>query len=180
MSDFKEELAKLHTLRGADFSRQAYLIANRGEFYPLKGEQGIYVVGGVTDSDYTNLLNAARKVVLHGYRVFVLPNPLGIRTADFIFERKGIYRVYDLKTIHGKASVINRLRESVGQSNRIILNMKGQYDGRALALDIKTYFEQSPEALEVIVLKSKKLITVNRNQTLNKMFPKRFRRMYEM
>lgn len=118
--------------------------------------------------------------MLHGYKVFILPNPRGVRTADYIFEYKGIYRVYDLKTIHGKASVLNRLRESIGQSNRIVLNMKGQYDARALALDIKAFFEQSAEAIEVIVFKSKKMITVKRNQTQNKMFPKKFKRMYEM
>ena len=179
MSDFAEELAKLHHLRGASFSRQVDLIAHRGEFHPLMGEKDILVVGGESDSDFSNLINAARKAVLHGYTVFILPNPKGIRSADFIFEYKGIYRVYDLKTIHGKASVLNRLLESIGQSNRIVLNMKGQYDARALALDIKAYFEQSAEAIEVIVFKSKKMIVVKRNQTQNKMFPKRFKRMYE-
>ena len=37
--------------------------------------------------------------------------------------RKGFTRMYDLKTISGKASVSNRLAESVGQTNRVILNM---------------------------------------------------------
>ena len=36
-------------------------------------------------------------------------NPKGIRTADFIFERKGVYKMFDLKTITGRSSVDNRL-----------------------------------------------------------------------
>ena len=44
-----------------------------------------------------------------------LPNPHGDRTPDFIIERRGIYRVYDLKTISGESSAINRLKESIGQ-----------------------------------------------------------------
>ena len=57
----------------------------------------------------------------HGYQVYILPNPKGLRTPDFMLERKGIYRVYDLKTIIGKNSAVNRLRESIGQANRVLL-----------------------------------------------------------
>ncbi len=47
-----------------------------------------YTTGGTKDDDYGNLLNAARKAVEHGYRVFIQPNPKGIRTADFIFDKQ--------------------------------------------------------------------------------------------
>ena len=42
------------------------------------------------EEDGSVLMAAARKAVEHGYRVYILPNPKGIRTADFIFERKGV------------------------------------------------------------------------------------------
>ena len=83
----------------------------------------IYTTGGTKDDDYDNLLNAARKAVEHGYRVFILPNPKGIRTADFIFERKGVYKMFDLKTISGRNSVDNRLKESIGQTNHVVPNL---------------------------------------------------------
>lgn len=85
----------------------------------MKTDPSIYTIGGDRGEDYDNLLNAARKAVEHGYRVFILPNPKGFRTADFVFERKGVYKMFDLKTIQGKASVMNRLLESVGQTNHI-------------------------------------------------------------
>jgi len=73
-------------------------------------------------------LPAAHKAVEHGYSVFVLPNPKGFRTADFIFERKGVYKMFDLKTISGRNSVDKRLSESVTQTNRVLLHMKADYN----------------------------------------------------
>ncbi len=169
----------MHELTGAEYSRQVERIARRNEFHPLIGEFGIYICGGEDNADYGNLLNAARKAVFHGYTVYILPNPKGLRTPDFILESKGIYRVYDLKTIIGKNSAINRLRESIGQANRVLLNMRCEYKAKVLALDIKTYYETSPEAREVLVFKGRKQISIKRNMALSKQFPSTFRRLYE-
>lgn len=54
MSDFTAELAKLHNLSGADFSRQVEKIALRKEFHPLDTDKDIYSVGGEMDS-YSDL-----------------------------------------------------------------------------------------------------------------------------
>ena len=178
-NDIAQELALLHTLDGGDYSRHVERIAHRSEFYPLKGEVNIFVCGGESDADHSNLLNAARKAVSHGYNVFILPNPKGLRTPDFIFESKGIYRVYDLKTIFGKNSAINRLRESVGKANRVLLNMRCEYKEKVLELDIKKYFENSPHAIEVLVFKGHKHISVKRNTAFSKQFLATFRRIYE-
>ena len=100
---------------------------------------------------FANLLSAARKAVGYGYRVFILPNPKNIRTADFIFERKGVYKMFDLKTIMGKSSAENRLLESIGQTNHVLLNMATDYEPRLLAKDVKTYFEANKNAREVLI-----------------------------
>ena len=150
-----------------------------GVFHPLEGEKGILIAGGEKDDDFVNLLNAARKAVEHGFRVYILPNPKGIRTPDFIFEYKKIFVVYDLKTIQGRASAGTRLLESVGQSNRILLNMATEYNARLLASDIKSYFEANVNAVEVLIFKGKKKLTVSRRFSQNGMFNRLFRRMYE-
>ena len=106
--DLDTLLDDLHTLHGSAFVTQLKYIASHRAFTPINGETGIYSVGGEQDADFENLLNAARKAVEHGYRVFILPNPKGIRTADFIFERKGVFKMFDLKTIMGKSSAVNR------------------------------------------------------------------------
>lgn len=190
MSDIAAELAKLHTLSGADFSRQVERIALMGEFHPYEGEDNIYITGGEklwvgdqkTESrhdDFSNLLKAAKKAVEHGYRVYILPNPKGFRTADFILEYKRIFVLYDLKTIQGKGSVGTRLLESIGQSNRILLHMTTDYNARILASDIKSYFESNNDAIEVMIFKGKKKLSVTKRFAMNPMFNRLFRRLYE-
>ena len=177
--DIADELEELHYRRGSHFIWQLKVITSHPSFYPIKGEDNIYTTGGESGEDYENLLNAARKAVEHGYRVFILPNPKGIRTADFIFERKGVYKLFDLKTISGKSSVGNRLLESIGQSNRVLLNMPSGYNTRLLAADIKTYFELNDEALEVIILRGGKLLSIDRNDALHPSYYRIIKKRFE-
>ena len=68
--DIAEQLADLHTLKGAGFISMLKEITQQRAFTPLEGESNIYTTGGTKDDDYDNLLNAARKAVEHGYKVF--------------------------------------------------------------------------------------------------------------
>ena len=136
-------------------------------------------VGGEYDGDYDALLDAAHKAVEHGNTVYLLPNPRNCRTADFIFKKKGAYMMYDLKTVYGKGSVGTQLLDSIGQSNRILLNITSDYNGRLLAADIKAYFEANRNAVEVLLFKGKKTISVNRYSAQSPMFYRQFRKIYE-
>ena len=55
MSDIAAELAKLHTLKGADYSRQVERIAHWGNFHPVEEETGIFSTGSESEDDYSNL-----------------------------------------------------------------------------------------------------------------------------
>ena len=171
-NDIAQMLALLHELQGIDFVRQLRLITERHEFSPLKDDPLIYSVGGEGSDDYDQLLDAARKAVGHGYRVFVLPNPKSFRTADFIFERKGVYKMFDLKTIVGRNSVGNRLKESIGQTNSVLLNLKCTYGIRNITDEIKHHFEMSPNAVEVLIFSGNKEISIKRNIASSKGFLK--------
>lgn len=177
-NDIAQMLALLHELQGIDFVRQLRLITERHEFSPLKDDPLIYTVGGEGSDDYDSLLDAARKAVEHGYRVFVLPNPKGFRTADFIFERKGVYKMFDLKTIIGKASVSSRLIESIGQTNHVVLNMATDYEARQLAKDIQVYFEANRDAREVLIMKGGKYLSVSRRFVEGRDYIKMFMKRY--
>ena len=165
-------LEDLLIVHGSAFVNQLKLITTHRAFYPVKGETDIYSTGGDRGEDYENLLSAARKAVEHGYKVFVLPNPKGIRTADFIFERKGVYKMFDLKTISGKNSVGNRLKDSIGQTNCVLLHLVCDYNVRNLTQEIKRYFEMSSEVSEVLILIGKKEISIRRNIATSKGFLK--------
>ena len=175
---FVTELQELHYLKGAQFISQLKLIVNSGEFFPVEGEPGIFSAISNQSDDYDNLIKAARKAVEHGYRVYLLPNPQSIRTADFIFVRKGVLKLFDLKTIAGKNSVDNRLLESVGQTNRVLLHMTAEYNPGTLARSIKRYFELNPYAREVLVYKGKKQISVTRKSLEDANFFRTFIRRY--
>ncbi len=167
-----DELQELHYLKGARFINQLKLIIYYGDFHPVEGETNIFSAINEQSDDFDNLLNAARKAVEHGYRVYILPNPKGIRTADFIFERKGVYKMFDLKTITGKNSVGNRLKESIGQTNRVLLNMVGNYSVRNLTTEIRRYYEISTDVLEVLIFTGNKEISIKRNIASSKGFLK--------
>ena len=141
-NDITAELAKLHELKGGEYSLQVERIALRREFHPIENEKGIYSTGGKQSDDYENLLQAARKAIEFGYKVYLLPNPTEIRTPDLILEKKGVYRVL-------------------------------------LTSDIKTYFEVNKEAIEVLIFKGKKRLSVKRRLTQNPSFYSVLKKMYE-
>lgn len=179
ITDIAFELERLLTLRGKAFVKKLEIITKYKGFQPLEDEPSVLHVGMERDRDYTPLIDAAHKAVEHGYTVYLLPNPRNCRTADFIFEKKGAYTMYDLKTVYGKGSVGTQLLDSIGQSNRILLNITSDYNGRLLASDIKTYFESNNNAIEVLLFKGKKIISVNRYVAQSPMFYKHFRKIYE-
>lgn len=178
MSDFAVELYKLRRLSGADFIAQLKVVTTRAEFHPLVDKPDIFIVGGEGREDYSNLINASLKAVAQGYRVYILPTPKGIRMADFILVRKGVYKLFELKSISGKSSVGNRLMESIGQTNHVILNMLTDYDARQLAKDVQAYFEANREAREVMIMKGNKILSVSRRFVEGKDFVKMFMKRY--
>ena len=66
-NDIAQELALLHTLTGAAFSRKVEQIARRGEFHPIENEKDIYTTIDGRNLDYFNLIRAARKSHRSGY-----------------------------------------------------------------------------------------------------------------
>lgn len=153
-------IARLRDQEGKPFWQRLADITRRREFHLL--EDGIYSAIGQEDPDLERLLDAARKAVAFGYTVYLLPNPQGIKSADFIFERKGIYRLYELKTITGKNSVGNRLVDSSGQSDRVILHFTVRYNPRRLAEEINKYYKTNASVNEIIIFYRRKRLYIRR------------------
>ena len=179
MDDIALELAKLRFLRGIDFVRQLKKVVQFGIFKPIDNEKDISAAAGNHRDDLPLILEAARKAVAHGNKVYILPNPQGIKTADFIFENKGVYKMYDLKTITGRSSVGNRLIESIEQTNRVLINVCSAYNSRLMAVQIKDYFNANPYALEVLIYKGRKTISVTRRFVESPHYMTLFIRKYE-
>ena len=176
--DIAQELAKLHYIRGVEFIRQLKWLSRLNIFKPVDGEKDILAAESCHGEDWPSLLDAARKAVTHGNKVYILPNPKGTKTADYIFENKGVYKLYDLKTISGKASLGNRLVESSDQTNRVLVNVRTTYNPRLMASQIKKYFDTNSLAVEVLVYKGRKAISVTRRFTENPLYLFLFRQKY--
>ena len=71
--------------------------------------------------------------------------------------------MFDLKTITGKNSVGNRLKESLGQTDRVLLNLQTNYNIRRLSQEIRHYFEMSSNVQEVLIYSGNKEISIKRN-----------------
>jgi len=175
--DVKELFAKLPELSGADYIAQLRKLTELKIYKKVKKD----ILSAISEdsADYDNLLAGAKKAVRQGYKVYILPNPKGVRSADYIFERKGVYKMFDLKTITGTGSIGTRLEESIGQTNRVFLNLATTYPTNRMATEIKQYFEANIEALEVLVAVGKKMVSVERNFVMKRTFFKEFRKAVE-
>jgi plasmid maintenance system antidote protein VapI len=80
--------------------------------------------------------------------------------------------MFDLKTITGKNSVGNRLKESLGQTDRVLLNLQTNYNIRRLSQEIRHYFEMSSNVQEVLIYSGNKEISIKRNIVSSKGFLK--------
>ena len=80
--------------------------------------------------------------------------------------------MFDLKTITGKNSVGNRLKESLGQTDRVLLNLQTNYNIRRLSQEIRHYFEMSSNVQEVLIYSGDKEISIKRNIVSSKGFLK--------
>lgn len=176
-TDVKKKLKETINAKGAAHISGLREIVRSSIFKPVEGHAGVISAIGPSDPDYTNLLACADKVVSHGYNVAILFNPSEYRSPDFIAFNKKFIALYDVKTISGQNSAGNRLMESIGQTERVMLNLTTSYNPRLLATDIKKYFEVNKKAKEVIVYKGGSAIRVTRDQ-IDRRFESTFRKRY--
>ena len=133
------------------------------------------------DVEFPNNINGARALSNLGYKVYMLPNPMNTKSADFVIvdNNKNLYYT-ELKTIHGKSqeTVINQLNVGKTQADRIILNVSGNISPRDLADGIKDFYLDNQFVKEIKVLKSGKEIRVRLGYVKEKNFTEDFMNRY--
>lgn len=153
-------------------------ICNLRIFENYNKSKKIFWTGNKDDPDFKNLIEAANIAVKENNIVYIMPNPKSIRSMDFIFVKKGIYKDYDLKTITGKNSAGNRMMESIGQTRHVLLKIDTDYNPRILAKEIKTYFETNKDAKEVLIYRGGNPIYINKEITESKKYINTFLNMW--
>lgn len=172
-----ELLRSLPKMKGLEHVKVLHAITQKKIFE--KVEEHIYTAISKEAEDYDRLKDAADKAAAQDFDVYMLPNPPGITTADFIFKRKNFISLVELKTISGKATADSQLAAGNEQAPNIMLNITGNYPTSRLATDIKHHFEHNKVARKVIVAKGNKFLQIKRKQTASKNFTKDFRRQLE-
>ncbi len=170
-------LENLKDMAGKEYVESLKEITGLKIFKPLDGHKGVFFTGNESDPDLANLTEVADKMVSRGYKAYILPNPGSTRSGDYILTKKNFFGMYDLKTISGRNSVGDRLDDSIGQADRVILRMKTEYNPKSLAAELREYFFSNPDAKEVKIVKGGKLISVYKSQ-IKKGFDRLFVKEY--
>lgn len=137
----------------------------------LKYPGKIYSIPGNNNYlEFTTNLSAAKKYARRGYDVYMLPNPNGGKTPDFILFKNGKYFAYELKTIYSAASIITRLETAFQQSDRIMLDMVATTSSRYLAESISYFLRTHSEVKDIMIFKGEKELHVSPQMAGKKSF----------
>ena len=119
-----------------------------------------------------NNLQIAQKFVANGYDVFLLSNPRGTKSADFIIRKKNILFYVEGKTSSGGSALSVRLSEGAKQADRIVINLTNYSKLKRLAENIKATFIQNPSLRELLIFKGLILIQIDRYLITSKDYSK--------
>ena len=117
-----------------------------------------------------NNLQIAQKFVNNGYDVFLLSNPKGTKSADFIIRKRNCLYYVEGKTSSGGSSLVHRFEKGAKQADRIVINLTGARRGKSFLSEIKSAFEANENLQVIYIFKASRLIFIKRNDALSKTF----------
>lgn len=159
-----------HLTENLDF-KELKLFNSRGKIF--------FVENSNNSCEFTDNLSAAKKCVANGYNVYMLPNPNGGKTPDFILVRNGKYAAYELKTLHDITKLYQRMLEASLQSDRIMLDILYAGSSRKLAKCVQDFLLKNPDVLDVMLFKGCKEIHVTQQIASTKPFIEKFMRRWD-
>jgi hypothetical protein len=139
----------------------------------VRNIQSIKIYGEIPPAfskELTESINAAKRLMTDGYKVYLLPNPKDISSADLIAVKNDNYKMYELKTVYGKNSIGNRLESSEKQSEYVLLNIISSIPARTAYESIKQFFSTSKKAKEVLIFKGNKEFVITKSKIKQKDF----------
>ena len=137
--------------------------------------------------DYDNLLKTgeypkniqhAQKFVQHGYDVFLLSNPQGFKSSDFVIRKRGKLYYVEGKTSTGKHSLNHNFDDGSTQADRVSINFAGNTNTTYVRGEVKAAFVGNKHLKEVLIFRGSRLIKVTRQDALGKQFEKKFSKIW--
>lgn len=128
-----------------------------------------------SSDEFPGNLGLARKLMINGYDVYMLGNPNGIRSADFIATRKNMIYYLEGKTFNGTNTLDHLLFKAVCQAEKVVVDIITQTDVKYLTSIIRLAFERNSTLNEVMFFKGSRMIYVDRRRLRKKNFEMDFK-----
>lgn len=127
-----------------------------------------------------NNLQIAQKFMMNGYDVFLLSNPRGTKSADFIIRKQYCLYYVEGKTSSGGSALSSQLDSGAKQADRIVVNFIGNAGINRISYYIKTTFEHNENLRCIYIFKGTRLIFIKRNDALMKKFSRSFSHLWNV
>lgn len=132
----------------------------------------------LTQKEMPKNLALARKLIKHGHDVFLMPNPHGIASADYILCKNGKLIYAEGKRMDGENSLDHLLEKGTTQSSTIVVDIVGNQNTNYVYSNVKTAFERNGNLSELILFKGSRNIVVRRQNVMAKNFEAYFQRIW--
>lgn len=124
-------------------------------------------------------LAMAQKMVRNGYDAYLLSNPHGMKSADFVFVKNGKVYYMEGKLSTGKNSFSHNLSDASTQSERILIDVASLRNSKKIAKELMDAFNNNDRLQGIKLLKGGREISVTRSRISKKNFQYDFKREWE-
>lgn len=131
------------------------------------------------NKELMNNIAMAKKMANNGYDVYLLSNPHGVKSADFILSKNGKVYYVEGKLSTGKNSLGHNLNKGGSQAQRILIDLTGTDDTNYITARLFEGFQNNPSLKEVLLLKGGRLISITAIDARNKDFSTKFKKVWE-
>ena len=121
----------------------------------------------------------AKKMTNNGYDVYLLSNPHGVTSADFILSKNGKVFYVEGKLSTGKNSLGHNLSKGGSQAERIVIDLTGTNDTNYITARLSEGFQNNQSIKEVLLLKGRRLISIDNMMISRKDFKRYFKKVWE-
>ncbi len=158
-----------------DFSEMQRFSTTENKFFTLYKSQYDEIL---QTGETPNNLQIAQKFVANGYDVFLLSNPKGTKSADFIIRKRNCLYYVEGKTSSGGSALSVRLNDGAKQADRIAINFIQIPSFHEIYTQIKKGFECNPNVKEYFIFKGSRLILISKKMVESKRFDINFKSLW--
>lgn len=174
---YREKIAlDLDVIKNGEFIKSEYYSTSNGSIFAT---EELPKKISKENLELSKNIQMAKKMANNGYDCYLLSNPHGTKSADFIFTKGGKVYYTEGKLSTGKNSLGHNLSKGSSQSERLLIDLTGTKDTNYIAAQLEEAFKNSDNLKDVMILKGSRLMSVSRLRISKKNFRYDFKREWE-